>query len=729
MLTSKETTTAERSFPAATLVPALLACALVVAGWSGTAPAMAQSDDPPARVARLGQLEGQVSIQPSGVEQWSQASSNYPVATGDRIYADQDGRGEISAGEAVARIWHATDVTVTSLNDQLLQLGLAQGTLRVHTFTVDANNQVEVDTPNGAITVTQPGDIRVDTFTGDDGTIVTVNSGAVQLSGPDLQQELYAGNSVRLQGSNPIQISQNDIPRADQFDHWSLDRDRHMRDSQTSQYVNRDAVGSEDLDDYGDWSQSSDYGPVWYPRQVAVDWAPYREGHWVWTGPWGWTWVDDEPWGYAPFHYGRWVRVEDRWGWLPGPVQVRPIWSPALVAFVGGGGFSIGVGVSAWFPLGPGEPYHPWYHCSPSYQQRVNVTNVNITVIHNTTIINNYNGYLRNPQDSSHLDSVRYANREVAVTAMRQSDFASARPVHAAMVRVDPVELQRTQIMAHPMVRPTMQSLAPRPVSVPVPVQRPTLLTQGGREMQATTGARSQPVPYRAAPQNQIRGGSGYPSGPDPAYQNRTGPNAGTQNPAYLNGGSPANQNRTGPGAGTQSPVYQNEGANRGQNIYNRDTVNNGQVTAPARPIPPPPSQPAPAGIHSRPYYPGAQLNPAPPQQQQPQQPYAQSVRGQNYPQQHRPLVNRNEYPAPQPSFEQQQPALNQHPGRPLEPQQLQNLNQGRVAGPSRDAEYPPHAAQPYRPAPQERQPAAPSRPAREDKPAPKDKDRDKNPR
>jgi hypothetical protein len=23
--------------------------------------------------------------------------------------------------------------------------------------------------------------------------------------------------------------------------------------------------------------------------------------------PWGWTWVDNAPWGFAPFHYGRWV--------------------------------------------------------------------------------------------------------------------------------------------------------------------------------------------------------------------------------------------------------------------------------------------------------------------------------------------------------------------------------------------------------------------------------------
>src|SRR5450432_3563580 len=73
-------------------------------GLAATTPAGAQYDDPPTRVARLGHIEGQVSIEPSGVDQWSSASSNYPVATGDRVYSDQDGRGEISAGGVVARM-------------------------------------------------------------------------------------------------------------------------------------------------------------------------------------------------------------------------------------------------------------------------------------------------------------------------------------------------------------------------------------------------------------------------------------------------------------------------------------------------------------------------------------------------------------------------------------------------------------------------------------------------
>ena len=73
---------------------------------------------------------------------------------------------------------------------------------------------------------------------------------------------------------------------------------------------------------YGVMVRQPEYGQVWYP-QVAPDWVPYREGSWAYVAPWGWTWVDSEPWGFAPFHYGRWADIGGRWGWVPGAR-----WSP-----------------------------------------------------------------------------------------------------------------------------------------------------------------------------------------------------------------------------------------------------------------------------------------------------------------------------------------------------------------------------------------------------------------
>jgi hypothetical protein len=128
-------------------------------------------------------------------------------------------------------------------------------------------------------------------------------------------------------------------------------------------------TGYEDLDRYGRWQSDSEYGPLWTPT-VAADWVPYRDGSWTWIDPWGWTWVDNAPWGYAPFHYGRWVYVNRHWAWAPGGRAERLVWAPALVGWVGGADWNItfhdrsrrpGFG---WYPLTPHDRYVPSYHVS-----------------------------------------------------------------------------------------------------------------------------------------------------------------------------------------------------------------------------------------------------------------------------------------------------------------------------------------------------------------------------
>src|SRR5438445_810588 len=190
----------------------------------------------------------------------------------------------------------------------------------------------------------------------------------------------------------------------------------------------------EDLDDYGDWRETGPYGAVWVPRSMIVGWAPYRYGHWAWVDPWGWTWIDDAPWGFAPFHYGRWVYVDDGWAWVPGHVVARPVYAPALVAFVGGRNWSVAIGLGggggggggggvAWFPLGPEEPYVPGYHVSNTYIRNVNVTNVNVTNI-NVTNVN--------------VTNITYRNRNApgAVTAGTHKTFVESRPVGRSVIVV-----------------------------------------------------------------------------------------------------------------------------------------------------------------------------------------------------------------------------------------------------------------------------------------------------
>jgi hypothetical protein len=96
------------------------------------------------------------------------------------------------------------------------------------------------------------------------------------------------------------------------------------------------------LDRYGRWVDTPEYGWVWQPTQVSYRWQPYWDGRWMWTTA-GWTWVTDEPWGWATYHYGRWAMLDGAgWVWLPGHV-----WGPAWVAWRWGGGYA------GWCPLGP----------------------------------------------------------------------------------------------------------------------------------------------------------------------------------------------------------------------------------------------------------------------------------------------------------------------------------------------------------------------------------------
>jgi hypothetical protein len=190
---------------------------------------------------------------------------------------------------------------------------------------------------------------------------------------------------------------------------------------------------------------------------VQVGWSPYHNGHWGWVGAYGWTWIDDAPWGFAPFHYGRWAYIGNRWGWCPGPVGVRPYYAPALVAFVGGGvGFSVG-GPIGWFALGPRDVYFPSYRVSRGYFTNINSRN---TVINNTVINNYYGNYSRG---NVNYGQINYANRNIAgaVTAVPAAAFIGSRPVAGAAIAVNARTFANARVSGFAAVAPTRASLAP----------------------------------------------------------------------------------------------------------------------------------------------------------------------------------------------------------------------------------------------------------------------------
>lgn len=410
-------------------------------------------DDPPGRVARLGYIQGPVSFQPAGESDWVDGVQNWPMTAGDRLWADQGSRAEVELGSAVIRLAANTGFSFLNLDDRTVQIQLTSGALNIRVRRLNRDDVFEVDTPNLAFSVFQPGRYRVEASANGDYTVVSVREGEGESTGNGQTYTLHAGQRGTFSGTESLNAEVEEIGGPDEFDDWAYSRDRRHEGSRSARYLSPDVVGYEDLDDYGEWRDDSDYGHVWFPARVSAGWAPYREGHWVWISPWGWTWVDDAPWGYAPFHYGRWVTVRGRWGWVAGPVEVAPVYAPALVVFLGAGG--IGGGNVGWFPLGPREVYVPSYHVSRGYLNRVNISS---TTVNTTTITNVYNTTIVN---KTSITNVTYVNKNVAgaVTAVPQRAFVSAQPVARAAVAVNVREIASVPVSSTAAVAPSRESV------------------------------------------------------------------------------------------------------------------------------------------------------------------------------------------------------------------------------------------------------------------------------
>ena len=524
--------------------------------------------DPPSRVARLAVAEGAVSFSPAGDNDWVRANLNRPLVTGDRLWSDADGRVEIQFAGAAARMGALTNVTLVNLDDRMQQFQLTQGTVYLRVRGLVGGEQIEIDTPNFAFVVAAPGVYRFDVDPDDGTSTVDVRSGEGTVYGDGAAYRIAGGQAVRFRGTNLRDSVALGLPPPDPFERWAQTRDARYDRLPSARYVAPDVIGYEDLDAYGTWRSVANIGNVWMPRAVPAGWAPYRNGHWAWIDPWGWSWVDDAPWGFAPFHYGRWALVEDRWGWVPGPVRQRAVYAPALVAFVGGANFSLSVSggqAIGWFPLGPGEVYRPAYTVSRDYFTRVNVTN---TVINTTYVTNIYNSRDR-------VTDVRYANfaRPAAITAVSPAVFTQAQPVQRAAFAVDRQLLDKAQVIPLAKVAPQRESVtgaspaaraappssmqkqviakaAPPPAPVPLESKLPALRTAPGR-------------PLDRAAADTARSGPGQPAAPSPAMPSARVVKAVDPNapPAQMPRGSSAAERGKGSGKGSDTSRTTQPGA------------------------------------------------------------------------------------------------------------------------------------------------------------------------
>ncbi len=496
------------------LAAILFALALIAAK-----PAAADDDDPPTRIARLSYINGEVSFSPSGTDDWVAAVVNRPITTGDKLWTDQNARAELHVGTAAIRLAGTTGFSFLNLDDHMMLIRLTEGTINLRVFRLGDNETIEVDTPNLAFSILRPGHYHINVNEAGDTTVINVPDGEGEVTGGGSAYTVHPGDQGIFTGTDSLNPDIEPVAPDDDFDGWCNERDLREEHSAARRYVSDDVIGYQDLDDNGGWRPVPEYGTVWFPHVSVVGWAPYRYGHWVWISPWGWTWVDDAPWGFAPFHYGRWVNYRGAWGWVPCPPRVvavayvRPVYAPALVAWVGGPHFAagvafgggVGVGVNVgWFPLGPREVFVPSYHVSRAYINNVNISNTTV----NQTVINNYyNTTVVNKNVT--VNNVTYMNQNVrgAVTATTAQNFTSAQPVGRNMVRVNEREIATAPVAVRaPSVVPPRQAVLG--AGAPTRVQPPAMLQS--RAVVAKTAPPPAPLPFTQH-QEAIRANQGQP--------------------------------------------------------------------------------------------------------------------------------------------------------------------------------------------------------------------------
>ena len=485
--------------------------------------------DPPGRVGRITYIEGDVSFYNDRDDGWRKAQINYPVTGENSLWTEGKALAEVRIGPSAIRMGDDTLFDFVKLQDDIALGFLQRGSLnvRIRQFgSLDAADRLQIDTGEGRFTIEGNGRYRVDA-SADGESRISVFSGIARFEGAnraDARLTIDAGKRLTVRVAAGATDFRYDNASELPFDRWAESRDQQWdqaharyarvdtRDGARETLISPYMTGYEDLDAAGDWMDDNEYGRLWTPRLVVAGWAPYRYGRWSHVRPWGWTWIDDAPWGFAPFHYGRWVQVRSRWCWWPGPYVGRPVYAPALVAWFGspGGGLTIASGPAVgWFPLAPREYYIPRYSTNANYLRRINYVTNNIAIINPPT---------------------RYRNQVPGATIVANNVFVNGHPVgshsaylpphaisgHAPIASLDiprPPRSPATQMPdrhhdgrpGNPAPRPRFAAETPPPPTAAQAHPAPGVPTPKFRRSEPTAGGplpvhKSTPAPLTAAP-------------------------------------------------------------------------------------------------------------------------------------------------------------------------------------------------------------------------------------
>jgi hypothetical protein len=427
----------------------LLGGAMILSLALASAASRAQSpaeSDPPARVGRIAYVAGQVAYRAAGESQWSEAAINYPLTNGDGVWTEPDAHAVVEIGPSEIRLAGGTELELDRVDFASAALRLPQGSVDLRLSALPEGERFQLATPRGTVTLLRPGLYRIDAGSAAQPTEIAAFEGAASFQAAGSSVAVQPGQAVAISGKAVLAYVTHPAVRA-AIDNWAAAQDARLVEGQAARYVSPETTGYQDLDPYGSWRATPEYGPVWYPRSVPLGWVPYRDGRWAWVAPWGWTWIDDAPWGFAPFHYGRWIFRHERWAWVPGRYRVRPVYAPALVAFVGAPSFAIAVAggtvpAIGWIPLGPDEVFVPSYRASPRYLRALNIADVREAAIERIASVgaSRRSGMARLAEMARPRDP-DFANRH-ALTIVRRADFVAAHPVQGSAFAAQPGALK-----------------------------------------------------------------------------------------------------------------------------------------------------------------------------------------------------------------------------------------------------------------------------------------------
>lgn len=421
---------------------------------------------------RISLMEGDVQIKTQEAGEWGLASINAPVQEGDQVWVPEGGRIELQLNTGTyIRVDQDSALEILSTDENSSQFYLSQGHAYIY-YRAPEGNVIQVDTPDASTRAFDDAIFRIDIP--DQYTDVAVYSGYVETENQIGRTQINAGEMLSLGQDTNGEVSP--IGEPDEWETWNKERnDRILEYREASSRYLPPSIReyAYDLDSYGRWVDIPEYGHCWTPKITSgVNWAPYREGRWIWIGG-NYVWVADEPWGWAPYHYGRWTFVTGTgWCWVP-PAAGAVYWSPGYVGWVRTKDYV------AWVPLAPGEIYYGHGYYGPHSE---NIINVNINQVRLSHVYKNvhvHNGVTVIERNTFATPSPRIVriNQNIirqkifvrnnfsvgapAIKPSKASYFLSARPVPTAKLPPHRIRSLQVKELKHsrPFVRERNKSV------------------------------------------------------------------------------------------------------------------------------------------------------------------------------------------------------------------------------------------------------------------------------